>query len=83
MKSIIYKAHIAKKTTKWTCKTAKIKLMIDTPTHYHTPTHRHTHFDASYENAEFDTILRTWRANKFKMHIIVVKKSNFDEVKKK
>lgn len=31
-------------------------------------------------NAEFDTILRTWRANKFKMHIIVVKKSNFDEV---
>lgn len=43
IKSIIYKAHIAKKTTKWTCKTAKIKLMIDTPTHYHTPTHTDTH----------------------------------------
>lgn len=43
--------------------------MIDT----NSPTQTHEHFDASYENAEFDTILRTWRANKFKMHIIVVK----------
>lgn len=42
-----------------------------TPTHIHK--HKQKHFDASYENAEFDTILRTWRANKFKMHIIVVK----------
>lgn len=44
---------------------------MPTPTPTHTETEKH--FDASYENAEFDTILRTWRANKFKMHIIVVK----------
>lgn len=91
-KSIIYKAlsEERKKTTKWTCKTTtttkeEIKF-INSPTHVHTdtptPIHKqknntHTHFDASYENAEFDTILRTWRANKFKMHIIVVKKIQF------
>lgn len=93
-KSIIYKAlsEERKKTTKWTCKTTTTKEIkfINSPTHVHTdtptPIHKqknntYTHFDASYENAEFDTILRTWRANKFKMHIIVVKKSNFDEVK--
>lgn len=64
----------------------KIHKFTHTRTHRHAHTNtqtekQHTHFDASYENAEFDTILRTWRANKFKMHIIVVKKSNFDEVK--